>query len=624
MHWRDKKEKTVNSPTQRVGGEPIKAFKSVQHATPMLSIDNIFDTLGLQQFAKRLLERALQSDIAYSCEPKMDGLAVSLTYEEGKLICAATRGDGVMGEDITHNIVTIYDIPLTLQGDNLPARVEIRGEAYMSKAVFNRLNALARQKGEKTFANPRNAAAGSLRQLDPRITKERQLSFFPYAIVSISSDNALPDSHYQRMQLLQQWGFKINTDAAQVASLEECQAYYNALLERRPSLPYDTDGVVIKVDSIALQEQLGIATRAPRWAIAYKFPAEETVTQLLDIDWQVGRTGVLTPVARLDPVFVGGATVSNATLHNLDEITRKDIHIGDKVIVRRAGDVIPEVVASILADRPKNTRAVRVPTTCPVCHSKVTKVPGEAAIRCMAGLYCSAQRREALLHYASRKAMNIEGLGDKIVDQLVREDKLHSPADIYHLDLNTLANLERMGIKSAENVLQAIASSKETTFAKFLYALGIREVGEATAKLLAQHFKTVEALYHASVEELMALNDIGPIVAEHIHAFFKENHNRDIIHKILASGIHWPTPTSSAEDASLQGLTFVITGTLSELSREEAKARLEALGAKVSGSVSKKTYAVIVGEAPGSKLDKALELQVKVLNEEEFLALLNQ
>lgn len=613
----------ANSPTQRVGGQPIKSFNSIEYINPMLSIDNVFDAAGLLAFSKRILERLQQSDVVYCCEPKLDGLAVSLQYEKGQLVRAGTRGDGVMGEEITHNVRTISEVPLILRAKNPPQRIEIRGEAYMTKAVFDRLNANARTRGEKTFANPRNAAAGSLRQLDPRISKERQLSFFPYTIAVVSDDFTLSQSHYERLQALRQWGFKVNTDIERLQDIEACRHYYEALLARRSSLAYDCDGIVIKVDDMALQAELGMATRAPRWAVAYKFPAEEVVTRLLDIEWQVGRTGTLTPVARLEPVFVGGATVSNATLHNFDEIMRKDICIGDTVIVRRAGDVIPEIVGSVLADRSPKTRAVRIPTHCPVCDSAVYKVADEAAIRCMAGLYCSAQRREALLHYASRKAMDIEGLGDKLVDQLVMQDKVHSPADIYRLDLTTLANLDRMGIKSAENLLQAIAASKNTTFAKFLYALGIREVGETTAKVLAQHFTSLETLYAATQEELMALNDIGPVVAAYVQAFFSQAHNKEIIGAILAAGVQWPQPKIEAVQP-LKGQTFVITGTLNSLSREEAKARLEALGAKVSGSVSKKTQAVIVGDTPGSKLDKAQELQIPVLNEQDFLALLDK
>lgn len=613
----------ANSPTQRVGGEPIQSFDSIHYTYPMLSIENVFDNTALLAFSKRIKEHLQQHEVIYCCEPKLDGLAVSLQYEAGQLVRAGTRGDGVNGEDITHNVRTISEIPLVLRGSNPPHFLEIRGEAYMSKAVFNRLNTLARQKGDKAFANPRNAAAGSLRQLDPRITKERQLSFFPYAIAFMSEDKPLSLSHYERLTALRAWGFKVNVDIKQVEGIQACQYYYEQLLARRASLAYDCDGVVIKVDNVALQAELGMATRAPRWAVAYKFPAEEVITRLMDVEWQVGRTGTLTPVARLEPVFVGGATVSNATLHNYDEIVRKDIHIGDSVIVRRAGDVIPEVVGPVLADRSPHTHTVRLPDHCPVCNSAVYKIAEEAAIRCMAGLYCQAQRREALLHYASRKAMDIEGLGEKLVDQLVMQDKVHSPADIYRLELNTLANLDRMGIKSAENLLQAIAKSKNTTFARFLYALGIREVGEATAKTLAQHFATLEALYAANNEDLEALNDVGPVVAAHVQAFFSQAHNREVIAAILAAGVHWPQPIIESLQP-LKGQTFVITGTLERLSREEAKARLEALGAKVSSSVSKKTQAVIVGDAPGSKLDKAHELQVPVLSEQDFLALLDK
>ncbi len=615
---------SANSPTQRVGGKAIKSFDSIQHRIPMLSIDNVFDAELLQGFARRILERLQLSDISYSCEPKLDGLAVSLHYEAGQLVRAGTRGDGITGEDITHNVRAISEIPLVLRTTKPPQSLEIRGEAYMSKAVFNQLNESARQKGQKAFANARNAAAGSLRQLDPRIMKERQLNFFPYAIAFISDDVALAlsNSHYERLRLLKQWGFKVNSDSEQVMGIQACVQYYEHLLARRTALPYDSDGVVIKVDDIVLQTQLGMTARAPRWAVAYKFPAEEVTTQLLDIEWQVGRTGTLTPVARLEPVFVGGATVSNATLHNFDEIARKDIRIGGTVIVRRAGDVIPEIVAAVLPQRTQNTRVASLPTHCPVCHSLVYKVAGEVAIRCMAGLHCPAQRKEAIVHYVSRKAMDIEGLGDKLITQLVMQNILQSPADIYHLDLNTLANLDRMGVKSAENIVQAINASKKTTFDKFLYALGIREVGETTAKTLAQQFGSLDALYGASIEALMDLNDIGPVVAAQVHVFFSQEHNKEIIQAILAAGVHWPSVQQKTLQP-LQGQTFVLTGTLETLSREEAKARLEALGAKVSSSVSKKTHGVIVGEAPGSKLDKAQELGVPILDEKEFLVLLN-
>ena len=612
-----------NSPTQRVGGAPISAFDRIVHINPMLSIDNVFDPSALMAFAKRLSERLDQSEVLYCCEPKLDGLALSLQYEDGKLVCAGTRGDGINGEDITHNARTIAEIPLILHAENPPKNVEIRGEVYMSKAVFNRLNAEARQKGDKVFANPRNAAAGSVRQLDPRITKARQLSFFPYTIAAISQEYTLNPSHYAGLQALREWGFKVNPDIKRVQNIEACQTYYEELLARRASLAYDCDGIVIKVDSLALQTQLGVSTRAPRWVVAYKFPAEEALTQLTEVEWQVGRTGTLTPVARLEPVFVGGATVSNATLHNSDEIARKDIRIGDTVIVRRAGDVIPEIVAPVLASRGSNTHAIPLPRHCPVCKSPVYKLAEEAAIRCMAGLYCSAQRKEALRHYASRKAMDIEGLGDKLVDQLVGHALVHSPADIYRLDLNALANLDRMGIKSADNILQSIEFSKKTTFARFLYALGIREVGETTAKTLAQHFESLDALYVASPEDLMAVNDIGPVVAAHVHAFFKQKHNKEVISAILAAGVNWPKPQISLAQP-FKGQTFVITGTLTSLSREEVKARLEALGAKVSNSVSKKTQALIVGDVPGSKLDKAEALHVPILNEADFLALLER
>ncbi len=607
---------TPDSPTQRIGAAPLKKFAEVQHAIPMLSLDNAFTDEDIRAFDQRIRDRLKTSaTIEYCCEPKLDGLAVSIRYEKGHLVQAATRGDGATGEDVTENIKTIRMVPLKLRGE-APRIVEVRGEVYIPLKGFERLNAQAEKKGEKIFANPRNAAAGSLRQLDSRITASRPLEIFCYG-VGVVEGMKLPATQRGILQWLAEMGLRVSAFVEAVKGVEQCLDYYRRMGEQRDKLPFEIDGVVYKVNSLAEQEKLGFVTRAPRWAIAHKFPAQEATTTIEAVEFQVGRTGALTPVARLKPVHVGGVTVSNATLHNMDEIKRKDIHIGDIVMVRRAGDVIPEIASVVKARRPHDVKKIVLPKHCPVCHSLVEQVEGEAVARCTGELVCPAQRKEIIRHFASRRAMDIEGLGDKLVDQLVDERLVASVADIYHLTQEQLENLERMGEKSAQNLLEQIEKSKSTTLARFLYALGIREVGEATAKQLALHFRTLPALQAASEEALQSVPDIGPVVAQHIANFFREAHNREVIHKLIKAGVHWPA-VKAAENLSLAGKTFVLTGTLRDMTREEAKERLEKLGAKVAGSVSSKTSYVVVGVDPGSKLDKARELGVEVIGDEEF------
>lgn len=610
---------TALSPSQRIGGAVLEAFEPAVHPTPMLSLDNAFDADQMWQFEKRLLERADVTQLNYSCEPKFDGIAVNLIYEKGQLIAGATRGDGSTGENITANLKTIPSIPLRLQGQ-YPDWLEVRGEVYLSKAGFHALNEKAQKNQTKLFANPRNAAAGSLRQLDPKITAQRPLAMYCYGAFTRGAFT-LPDSHDEILSLLQTWGFRVSPLRQRVQGMVAVLEYYVRLLVERPTLPYEIDGVVIKVDSTRLQAQLGTVSRAPRWAIAYKFPAEEAVTDLEAVDFQVGRTGALTPVARLKPVNVGGVTVSNATLHNADEIERKGICIGDRVVVRRAGDVIPEVVRVLLEQRPPKAQPIQMPTQCPVCGSEVKKPEGEAVARCMGHLMCRAQRTEAIKHFVSRAAMDIEGFGAKLVEQLVEKQQLNGVSDIYGLKQAQLANLDRMGDKSAHNILLAIEKSKHTTLDRFLFALGIREVGQATAKQLSQYLGNIEAIASATEETLMTIPDIGPVVASHIHAFFRDPYNQDTIAKLIQAGIDWPAPQAQQEKP-LNSKTYVLTGTLTTLTREEAQQRLESLGAKVAGSVSVKTTAVIAGEKAGSKLDKAEKLQVPILNEAQFLALL--
>ncbi len=617
---------TADSPTRRVGVTPATELKPIQHAIPMLSLSNVFLEEDLQRFIKRLSDELEQAPntLTFACEPKLDGLAVNLTYKAGILISAATRGDGSVGEDITQNIKTISAIPLKLMTDNYPDMLEVRGEVFMTKAGFEALNEKARKEGTKTFANPRNAAAGSLRQLDSRITAERPLSFYCYGIGASSDNFTWPDSHIEQLQILKQVGFPIPHETKSAVGLEGCLDYYRKLLDSRDSLAFEVDGVVYKLDSTKGQKQLGFIARAPRFACAHKFPAHEEMTTLLDVDFQVGRTGALTPVARLKPVTVAGVTVSNATLHNMDEIQRKDVRIHDEVIIRRAGDVIPEVVAVVLERRPEETIAISLPSHCPVCGAEVIRLPGEAVARCTGGLFCKAQLKREIWHFASRKALDIDGLGQGLIDQLVDADLITDVASLYHLDIDTIKNLPRMGLKSAVNLQEALEKSKTTTFARFLYALGISNIGEASAKALTEAFPTLELLQKASEETLMALKDIGPVAAEAITHFFAQAHNQEVIEKLIQSGIHWPVIEAKALDEShpLYGKTFVLTGTLEAMGRDEAKTKLQALGARVSGSVSRKTDAVIAGRDPGSKVTKAEALGVKILSEEDFLKII--
>ena len=620
----------VNSPTQRVGGVALTSFGSVQHEQPMLSLDNVFNAEDLAAFGRRVQERLFSNDaITFCCEPKLDGLAVSILYEQGELVRAATRGDGVTGEDITRNVRTIRVIPLRLSGDNIPARIEVRGEVFMPKAGFERWNEQALVRGDKVFANPRNAAAGSLRQLDPAITAQRPLAFYAYGIGVVDEATELPDSHYVRMQYLKQFGLPVCDEIRQVVGVEGCQIYHDDILAKRDALPFEIDGVVFKVDTIAQQQMLGFVSRAPRWAVAHKFPAQEELTRLNDVEFQVGRTGAITPVARLEPVQVGGVTVSNATLHNADEITRLGVKIGDWVVVRRAGDVIPQIVNVVLDRRDASCRDIDFPERCPVCDSQVERLPGEAVARCSGGLYCAAQRKEALKHFVSRRAMDIDGIGDKLIEQLVDHELVHTPADLFALTKAQLLGLERMGEKSADKLLNALQSARETTFARFLFALGIREIGETTAQTLAQHFSDLPALQDASVETLLKVSDVGEVMAKHIYYFFRQEHNLEVIQRLLApiseggAGISWQPVVRVAVDAlPLNGKTLVLTGTLSQLNRDAAKQALQALGAKVAGSVSAKTDLVIAGEAAGSKLEKAQQLGVPVWGEDELVALL--
>ena len=616
---------TPDSPSQKVGGEPLGAFEQVTHEVPMLSLDNAFEEADLKAFEKRLLDR-LKADIklAYSCEPKLDGLAVSILYENGVLVRAATRGDGQVGENITANVRTIANVPLKLRGTDLPERIEVRGEVFMPRDGFEKLNENQRNAGLKVFANPRNAAAGSLRQLDSRITAKRPLMFYAYSLGVVAPDDfTLPDSHHERLRQLAEWGIPLCPDIGITEGSSGCLAYYEQILSRRDGLAYDIDGVVFKVDAIALQQQLGFVARAPRWAIAQKFPAQEEMTRLLDVEFQVGRTGAITPVARLEPVFVGGVTVSNATLHNQDEVERLGVCIGDTVIIRRAGDVIPQVVSVVADKRPDDARKIQFPAQCPVCDSQVEKLADEAVARCTGGLICPAQRKQALKHFASRKALDIDGLGDKLIEQLVDAGLLKTPVDIFNLTFPALIQLERMGDKSAANLLQAIHNAKQTTLPKFLYALGIREVGETTAANLALHFQTLEAIQNASLDDLQAVQDVGVVVAEHVFNFFNESHNTEVLEGLLSAGLNWPEIEAPDEaDLVLDGKTCVVTGTLSQMSRNDVKALLQQAGAKVAGSVSAKTDFLVAGEKAGSKLAKAQELGVEVWDEERLMAFL--
>ena len=613
---------TADSPTQRVGAKPLSGFAQIRHEIPMLSLDNAFSDEEFYAFVKRIEDRLIRlpDPLTFCCEPKLDGLAVSILYVNGVLTQAATRGDGTTGEDITANIRTIRNIPLQLLMDNPPARLEVRGEVFMPHAGFERLNQQALEKGEKTFANPRNAAAGSLRQLDPKITSKRPLVLNAYGI-GIAEGVDLPNTHYDRLQWLKSIGIPVNPEIRLCNGTNEVLDFYRDIQNKRSSLGYDIDGTVLKINDIALQEKLGFISKAPRWAIAYKFPAQEELTRLNDVEFQVGRTGAITPVAKLEPVFVAGVTVSNATLHNGDEIERLDIAIGDTVVIRRAGDVIPQIIGVLHDRRPADARPIIFPKTCPVCDSAIVRIEGEAVARCTGGLFCAAQRKEALKHFVSRKAMDIDGVGGKLIEQLVDRELIHTPADLFKLDLTTLSRLERMGTKSAENALASLEKAKNTTLARFIFALGIREVGEATALNLANHFKTLEALQNADLEALQQVPDVGEVVANRILAFWHEPHNVAVVNDLIAQGVHWETvETKEVTENRFKGKTVVLTGTLTQMGRNEAKALLQDMGAKVSGSVSAKTDFVIAGDAAGSKLTKAQELGVTVLTEEEFLA----
>jgi DNA ligase (NAD+) len=611
---------TPDSPTQRVGAAPLGGFAEVRHGVPMLSLDNAFSTDDILDFDRRVRERLkADGELLYSAEPKLDGAAINLWFEKGELSRAATRGDGTVGEDVTHNVRTIRSVPLRLRGSAIPDRLEVRGEIFMPRKGFKQLNEAARQSGDKLFVNARNAAAGSLRQLDPRLTAARPLALFAYGIGTVEGGR-LPARHSETLARLGDWGLPVAPEATVVTGVAGCLAYYEKMLQRRSELPYETDGVVYKVDELALQERLGTVARAPRWAVAHKFPAEEQMTTVEAVEFQVGRTGVLTPVARLKPVFVGGATVSNATLHNLDEMHRKDVRAGDTVIVRRAGDVIPEVVSVVLDRRPRRTTAVKAPERCPVCGSAVLRVEGEAALRCTGGLICPAQRKESLRHFASRRALNIDGLGSQLIEQLVDQGLVSKPGDIFRLTLPRLLELDRTGERSATKLLAAIEHSKDTTLDRFLYALGIPEVGEATSKALARHFVALDALMAATGEQLMEVEDVGPVMVAHITSFFDESHNQSVIRDLRKVGVHWDEtarPSNSAK-LPLKGKTFVLTGTLTGMTREEATAKIEALGGKVTSSVTGKTSYVVVGENPGSKLAKAEKLGVELLDEERF------
>ncbi|HIF9273397.1 TPA: NAD-dependent DNA ligase LigA [Photobacterium damselae] len=612
---------TIDSPSQRVGGVPLDGFTQVKHELPMLSLDNAFNDDELRAFQKRIQDRLNDaSAIQYCCEPKLDGLAVSLLYENGVLVQAATRGDGTTGENITNNVRTIRSIPLKLQGNDWPTRIEVRGEVFMPKKGFEQLNQRALKKGEKTFANPRNAAAGSLRQLDSKVTATRPLSFYAYA-VGIVEGRELEGSQYDRLCQLKSWGFPMSPEIRRVDSIEEVIRYHQMIGEKRESLEYDIDGVVIKVDKVDTQLQLGFVARAPRWAIAYKFPAQEEMTLLNNVEFQVGRTGAITPVAKLEPVFVGGVTVSNATLHNADEIARLGVMVGDTVIIRRAGDVIPQIVSVVESRRPADASPVIFPTECPVCQSKIERIEGEAVARCTGGLFCQAQRKEALKHFVSRKALDVDGCGEKVIEQLVDREMVTTPADLFRLSAGVVTALDRMGPKSAQKLVDALGNAKETTLPRFIYSLGIREVGEATATNLAHYFETLEALMTASKEQLIEVPDVGEIVAAHIFNFFREEHNLAVVNDLRDVGIHWPDIEKVADDVELpfEGKTVVLTGSLSQLSRTEAKEALQKLGAKVTGSVSKKTDLVVAGEAAGSKLTKAQELGIEVWDEQQLI-----
>ena len=621
---------TSDSPTQRVGAAPVAAFGAVRHRLAMLSLDNAFTEEEVRDFDRRIRERLdIPGPILYSAEPKLDGLAISARYEKGVFVQGATRGDGETGEDITQNLKTIKALPLKLRADRPPAVLEVRGEVFMPLAGFAKFNQEAVARGDKSFVNPRNAAAGSLRQLDPKMTAARPLDLFIYGLGIVESDDAsvqhgLPSQHSETLQTLRRWGFKICPQSRVVEGADGCLDYYRDIGTQRANLPYQIDGVVYKVDDLEQQRRLGFVSRAPRWAVAHKFPAEEALTTVRDIEFQIGRTGALTPVARLEPVFVGGVTVSNATLHNMDELTRKDVRVGDTVVIRRAGDVIPEVVRVLLERRVRNPEPapVALPTECPVCGSPVVREAEQAVARCTGGRICAAQRKEEIKHFASRRALDIQGLGDKLVEKLVDRDLVSTPADLFGLQSQQLATLERMGDKSAQKLQAAIDASKQTSLSRFLYALGIRDVGEATALALAQHFRELAALRDAGDEEIQRVPDVGPVVAQHVAAYFRDPDNAAIVDRLLAAGISWPPPAPVDAGGEMTGKTFVLTGTLVALTREAAQEAIAQRGGKVSGSVSKKTSYVVAGVEPGSKLKKAAALGIAVLDEPEFLKLL--
>jgi len=630
--------KSIDSPSQKVGGQALKSFTQVTHQLPMLSLDNVFSLEDFHAFVKRVKDRLNNNqELAFCAEPKLDGLAVSLRYEEGQLVQAATRGDGSVGENITINIRTIKSIPLKLMGTpgkDFPNIVEVRGEVFMPKASFDSLNALAKKRGEKGFANPRNAAAGSLRQLDSKVTAKRNLAFYAYSLGFVGDYSAetekstdltndyFANSHHERLCQLKNLGLPMCPEVRLLDTEQACDEFYQDILDKRSGLSYEIDGTVLKVDDISLQKRLGFVARAPRWAIAYKFPAEEELTSVEDVEFQVGRTGAITPVARLKPIFVGGVTVSNATLHNQDEINRLGLKVNDIVVIRRAGDVIPQIVSVVIDKRPDNALDIIFPTTCPICDSAVAKPEGEAVLRCTAGLFCAAQRKEAIKHFASRKAHDVDGLGDKLVEQLVDEKLINTPADLFKLTEIQVSTIDRMGKKSATNLINGLEAAKSTTLAKFIYGLGIREVGEATAANLANHFYTLTAIESASLDALQKVSDVGEVVARNIINFFKEEHNLAIVTG-LSEVMNWPTiEIKSADQLPLAEQIFVVTGTLTQMGRAEAKTALQSLGAKVSGSVSKNTHFVVAGDKAGSKLTKAQDLGISVLTEDDLVALL--
>ncbi len=614
---------TPDSPTQKVGGAVLESFTKVNHEVPMLSLGNVYSEDDLSDFISRLNNR-LNSDLdpIFCVEPKLDGLAISLLYKNGQLVRGATRGDGNIGENVTHNVKTIQNIPHTLIGKDIPETIEIRGEVVIPIAAFNNYNKNAVKMGDKAFTNPRNAAAGSLRQLDSKITAKRPLAFYSYGI-GLLKNGALPNSHFKRLQTFKNWGLPISLEATTKTGVKGCIEYYQSILNKRDSLFYEIDGVVYKIDDIALQEQLGFISRAPRWAIAHKFPAQEEQTTLLDVEFQVGRTGAVTPVAILEPIFVGGVTISRASLHNQDEINRLGIYIGDTIVVRRAADVIPQIIRTITE---KNTTRKKIvfPSHCPICHSEIERIEDKAAARCIGGLFCPAQRKQAIQYFSSRKAMNINGLGEKAVDLLVDEGLIHNPADLFSLKAEQLIDLERMGQKKADNLINAISQSRQTTFSKFILALGIREVGDTTAKNLADFYLTLEDLKKADAESLQEVDDVGKVVAEHIEHFFRQPHNLEVIEALIKAGVSWPSIAPKQQTTlPLTGKNYVLTGTLSQMKRGEAKEMLQSFGAKVSGSVSAKTDFVVAGESAGSKLTKAEELSIPIIDENELIALLS-